>query len=44
MHTEVEILNGETLYVRFGDWFAWSLAAIAAGLVLFRAKRRLRKI
>ena len=24
MPTEVEILNGETYYVRFGDWFAWA--------------------
>jgi len=43
MQTEVEILNGETYYVRFGDWFAWGLTAITVGMVLFRLKRGLRK-
>jgi apolipoprotein N-acyltransferase len=43
MQTEVEILNGETLYTRFGDWFAWTLTAMAAGLVLFHLQRTLRK-
>jgi apolipoprotein N-acyltransferase len=40
METEVEILNGETFYVRFGDWFAWSLTAIAAAVLLLTAKKR----
>ncbi len=30
----VRILNGETLYVRFGDWFAWLITLIAVAAVL----------
>lgn len=41
METEVEILNGETFYVRFGDWFAWTLTAISAAVLLLVAKKRL---
>lgn len=41
MQTDVEILNGETYYVRFGDWFAWAMTAITIGLVLLRLKRTL---
>ena len=43
MQTDVEILNGETYYVRFGDWFAWGMTAIAFGIVLLHMKRLLRK-
>jgi apolipoprotein N-acyltransferase len=43
METEVEILNGETYYVRFGDWFAWALTAIAFAIVLFNLKRVMRR-
>jgi apolipoprotein N-acyltransferase len=43
METEVEILNGETYYVRFGDWFAWALTAIAVGIALFHVKRLMGK-
>jgi apolipoprotein N-acyltransferase len=43
MQSEVEILNGETYYVRFGDWFAWGMTAISIGLVVFYLKRSLRK-
>ncbi len=43
MQTDVEILNGETYYVRFGDWFAWGLTAIAIGVLLFHLKRALKK-
>jgi apolipoprotein N-acyltransferase len=39
MQTEVEILNGETYYVRFGDWFAWALTVLAIAIVLFYVKR-----
>lgn len=39
LQTEVEILNGDTYYVRFGDWFAWGLTIVALGLVLLNAKR-----
>lgn len=34
MTTEVEILNGETLYVRFGDWFAWTMTIATLGIIL----------
>jgi apolipoprotein N-acyltransferase len=43
METEVDILNGETYYVRFGDWFAWALTAISFGIVLLNVKRVMRK-
>ena len=43
MQTDVEILNDATYYVRFGDWFAWGLTAIAIGVLLFHLKRALRK-
>jgi apolipoprotein N-acyltransferase len=39
MQADVEILNGETYYVRFGDWFAWTLTAIAAAVLLLALKR-----
>ena len=41
METEVEILNGETFYDRFGDWFGWTLTAISAAVLLLVAKQRL---
>jgi apolipoprotein N-acyltransferase len=41
MQTDVEILNGETYYVRFGDWFAWSLTAITVAVMLFYMKKSL---
>jgi apolipoprotein N-acyltransferase len=43
MQTEVEILNGETYYVRFGDWFAWGLTIFTAAIALFRLKRVVKK-
>ena len=43
MQTDVEILNGETYYVRFGDWFAWGMTAIAISLMLFHLKRAFEK-
>jgi apolipoprotein N-acyltransferase len=39
MQTEVEILNEETYYVRFGDWFAWGITIAVAGLILFHLKQ-----
>src|SRR4029450_1967051 len=35
MQTEVEILNGETFYVRLGDWFAWAMTIISLAVALF---------
>ena len=42
LQTEVDILNEETYYVRFGDWFAWGMTIIVAALSLFRLKRAWR--
>ena len=42
MQTEVEILNGETYYVRFGDWFAWTMTIISLAVVLFAWKKSFR--
>ena len=39
MKAEVDILEGETLYVRYGDWFAWGLSLIALASVLLRLRR-----
>jgi apolipoprotein N-acyltransferase len=35
----VDLLEGETFYVRFGDWFAWGATLIAMGLILFLWKK-----
>jgi apolipoprotein N-acyltransferase len=44
MQTEVEILNGETYYVRFGDWFAWTMTIIAVAVILFAWRKSFRTI
>jgi apolipoprotein N-acyltransferase len=36
LKTEVDILEGETLYVRFGDWFAWGITFISLGIGLWQ--------
>ena len=41
LKTEVEILDDETYYVRFGDWFAWGMTIISLGLMLSLLKRLL---
>ncbi len=41
MHSEVDILTGETYYVRFGDWFAWGMTILVAAILLLRLKREL---
>jgi apolipoprotein N-acyltransferase len=41
MRSELQVLNGETYYVRFGDWFAWLMTIGAAAIVLFHVKKRL---
>jgi apolipoprotein N-acyltransferase len=43
MQTEVEILNGRTYYVRFGDWFAWLMTIATLGVVLLNLKRRFKR-
>lgn len=39
MQSEVDVLDGETLYVRFGDWFAWTLTFLAVAVVLASLKQ-----
>jgi apolipoprotein N-acyltransferase len=40
LKTQLEILEGETFYVRFGDWFAWGITLIAVVIVLAQLSRR----
>jgi apolipoprotein N-acyltransferase len=42
LKTEVDILNGETYYVRYGDWFAWSMTIITIAIVLSHLKRAIK--
>jgi apolipoprotein N-acyltransferase len=42
LQTEVDILNEETFYVRFGDWFAWAMTILVAAIGLFHLKRAWR--
>jgi apolipoprotein N-acyltransferase len=39
MQTEVEVLNEQTYYVRFGDWFAWGITIAVLGIALLHWKR-----
>jgi apolipoprotein N-acyltransferase len=39
LKVEVDILDGETYYVRYGDWFAWSMTIIVAATVLLHLRR-----
>jgi apolipoprotein N-acyltransferase len=38
---DVALLESQTLYVRFGDWFAWLAALAALALVAWRCRARL---
>jgi apolipoprotein N-acyltransferase len=42
LKAEVEILDEETLYVSFGDWFAWVMTGMSLGIVLYYLRRALR--
>jgi apolipoprotein N-acyltransferase len=42
LKAEVEILDEETLYVSFGDWFAWAMTGMSLGIVLYYLRRALR--
>ena len=44
MQIEVDVLNEETYYVRFGDWFAWLLTIMTGALVLLQVKRSWLKL
>ncbi|HEX9443844.1 MAG TPA: apolipoprotein N-acyltransferase [Candidatus Binatia bacterium] len=37
---KVEIMEGETPYVKYGDWFGWGVTIIALGVVGWRWRRR----
>lgn len=37
---KVEIMEGETFYVRFGDWFAWMITFVSLGIVLWHWRKR----
>jgi apolipoprotein N-acyltransferase len=39
LKADVDILDGQTYYVRYGDWFAWSMTIIVAAILLLDLKR-----
>ncbi len=39
LKTKVALLDGKTLYVRFGDWFAWGATLISVAVILLLWKR-----
>jgi apolipoprotein N-acyltransferase len=39
LKTQVDILEGETFYVRFGDWFAWGITLVVVAIVLVQFSR-----
>jgi apolipoprotein N-acyltransferase len=43
MPAEVDILNGETYYVRFGDWFAWGMTIVSALVLLLSMRSSTRR-
>lgn len=40
LRAKVEILEGKTPYVKYGDWFGWMVTIIALGLLAWRWKKR----
>jgi apolipoprotein N-acyltransferase len=38
LKAQVDILEGETFYTRFGDWFAWGMTFVCIGIVLLRLR------
>ena len=40
LKTDVEILEGETLYVRFGDWFAWGITFLSIAIIALKLTLR----
>jgi apolipoprotein N-acyltransferase len=43
MPAEVDILDGETYYVRLGDWFAWAMTIASMVVILFALKGFIRR-
>ena len=39
LQTKVEILDGETFYARYGDWFAWSVTVVCLAIIAFGWKQ-----
>ncbi len=37
---QVELMDGKTPYVLYGDWFAWAASLISAAIMLDRAKQK----
>lgn len=37
----VEVMEGETLYVRFGDWFAWLITGAALAILLWHIRSQI---
>ncbi|HEX7231541.1 MAG TPA: apolipoprotein N-acyltransferase [Candidatus Binatia bacterium] len=44
MPADVDILNSETYYVRFGDWFAWGMTIVSIAVVAAGLTRSIRRI
>jgi apolipoprotein N-acyltransferase len=44
MSTRVDILNDETYYVRFGDWFAWGMTVVSVLIILISCRRILLRL
>jgi apolipoprotein N-acyltransferase len=42
LKAQVEIMEEETYYVRYGDWFGWGITGAVLGLVLFYLMKELR--
>jgi apolipoprotein N-acyltransferase len=42
MPAEVDILTGETYYVRYGDWFAWGMTIASMAVILFALQGLIR--
>ena len=42
LQAQVELMEEETYYVRFGDWFAWAMTAATLTLLLIYVRRFLR--
>lgn len=42
LKAEVDLLEGKTPYVRFGDWFAWAATLLAVALLVSRLVREAR--
>jgi len=43
LKTDVEILEGETIYVRYGDWFAWGLTVVSFAIIIVACRKPRRR-